>query len=109
MQIKLALIGITIIFLFNLTSCASYDFSRRVVEQGNLLSVYKVQSLKIGMSKDEVSNLLGTSLLSPTFDNNRWDYAYSQRRGNEPMQIHSVSLYFMHDHLIRIVTFPPKN
>lgn len=93
---------ISIISCFTLTQCESYDFARRVRQQGNLLPQSKIQRLKIGMSKNEVSILMGTSLLSPSFNNNRWDYAYTWRRGNGSMEKRYVSLNFVNDSLTRI-------
>ncbi|WP_058452055.1 outer membrane protein assembly factor BamE [Legionella maceachernii] len=85
-----------------LTHCASYDFSRRIVEQGNLLPQSKIERLKTGMSKNDVAILMGTSLLSPTFNTDRWDYAYTFRKGNGSLMVHNLSLYFSHNTLVRI-------
>ncbi len=93
---------ISIIFTLTLTHCASYDFSRRVVRQGNLLPESKIERLKTGMSKNDAAILMGTSLLNPVFNNDRWDYAYTYRKGNGPLLVRSVSLYFSHNHLVRI-------
>ena len=85
-----------------LSQCASYDFSRRVVQQGNLLQRPTVERLKLGMSKDDVAILMGTSLLSPIFNDDRWDYAYTWRRGSGATTVRNVSLYFTHGRLSRI-------
>ena len=93
---------ISIILTCTLTQCASYDFARRVVQQGNLLPQSKIERLKVGMSKDNVAILMGTSLMSPTFNNDRWDYAYTWRRGSGPIEIRNVVLYFSKNSLVRI-------
>lgn len=100
MRIRTILLSLA--FILSLTNCASYDFSRRVVQQGNLLPPSKVERLKIGMSKEDTAILMGTSLLSPTFNNDRWDYAYTLRKGSGHLQVHSLSLYFSHGALSRI-------
>lgn len=87
---------------FALTHCASYDFARRNVEQGNLLPQKKITKLKIGMSKQEVAVLLGSSLLSPTFHNDRWDYVYTHHKGNAKIYIKYLSLYFVNDLLQKV-------
>ena len=92
MQIRTILIAISL--TLSLTNCMSYDFARRVVQQGNLLPQEKLSRLNIGMSKDDAAILMGTSLLSPTFNNDRWDYAYTWRKGSGPTAIRNVSLYF---------------
>ena len=83
-------------------SCLSYDFSRRVVQQGNLLSQNKINQLKIGMDKTEVANIMGTSLISPMFNEQRWDYAFTQRKGTGTLYRRHLSLYFSQNQLSRI-------
>lgn len=85
-----------------LVNCASYDFSRHVVQQGNLLPHTQIAKLHTGMSKADVAILMGTSLLSPTFNNERWDYAYTWRKGTGPLTIKKVSLFFSNGVLTRI-------
>ncbi len=100
MQIRIILISLGLVL--SLTHCMSYDFSRRVVQQGNLLAQSRIQTLKTGMSKDEVAMLMGNSLLTPIFNDNRWDYAYTWRKGSGPLAIRNLSLYFAQDKLVRI-------
>lgn len=89
-----------------LTNCVAYDFSRRIVQQGNLLPQDKIARLHIGMSKQDVAILMGTSLISPTFNNNRWDYAYTYRRGSSSLAVRNLSLYFKNDRLMVIDHHP---
>ncbi len=98
---KSFLISLMVLTL-GLTNCTSYDFSRRIVQQGNLLPESKIQRLKTGMSKKDVAVLMGSSLLSPTFNNDRWDYAYTYRRGNQPTMVRNLQLHFRNDTLVRI-------
>ena len=86
-----------------LTNCANYDFSNRTVQQGNILSPKVVERLHIGMTKEDVAILLGTSLISPMFDNDRWDYAYTKRKGSASNTVRHISLYFENNRLRRIV------
>jgi len=90
----------------SLTGCLSYDLSKRCVQQGNLLSSNRIARLKIGMSKNDVAILMGTSLISPMFNNERWDYAYTWRDGGKPLKIRNLSLYFSQDRLVRIEKMP---
>ncbi|MCW8397504.1 outer membrane protein assembly factor BamE [Legionella sp. PATHC038] len=100
MRIIIFLLGI--VFTLTLTQCTTFDLSRRVVQQGNLLPKSRIDRLKVGMSKNDVAILMGTSLLSPTFNNSRWDYAYTWRRGHGPITMSTLSLYFHNDILTRI-------
>ncbi|WP_133128751.1 outer membrane protein assembly factor BamE [Legionella nagasakiensis] len=105
-KMRIKTILILAAFLCSFTGCTSYDFSRRVVQQGNLLPQSKIERLKIGMSKEDTAILMGTSLLSPLFNNDRWDYAYTWRKGSGPMEKRNLSLYFVHGRLARIEHHP---
>ncbi len=100
MRIIICLLGI--VFTLTLTQCTSFDLSRRVVQQGNLLPKATLDRLKVGMSKNGVAILLGTSMLSPAFNHDRWDYAYTWRRGHGAITMSTLSLYFHNEHLTRI-------
>lgn len=93
---------ISIILSLTLTQCASYDFARRITQQGNLLPQSKVDRLRVGMSKNDAAILMGTSIMSPTFNNQRWDYAYTWRRGTGPIAIKTVVIYFKGNSIARI-------
>lgn len=103
---RILLILITSFLACTLPQCMSYDFSRRIVQQGNLLPQTKVERLKVGMTKEDAAILMGTSLLSPVFNNDRWDYAYTWRRGNSSTEIRNVVLHFSHGTLKRIEHIP---
>lgn len=100
MRMKTILILISLPLM--LTHCLSYDFSNRKVQQGNILSPARVSHLTLGMSKNDVAILMGTSLISPMFALDRWDYAYTWRRGNHPSFIRHLCLYFNNDRLVKI-------
>lgn len=101
-EMRIIILLISVMVTCTLTQCVSYDFSRRIAQQGNLLPQEKIDRLRLGMSKNDVAILMGTSLLSPTFNNDRWDYAYTWRRGSGRIEIRNVSLYFAKDALARI-------
>ena len=96
---------IPILLSLCLTQCLSYDLSRRNVQQGNLLPQTKIERLKKGMSKEAVAILMGSSLLSPTFNTNRWDYAYTYRQGNKT-ELRNLRLFFRNNALVRWITLP---
>lgn len=102
MKTILILIGI----ILSLTHCLSYDFSRRPVQQGNILSEKQMTHLKLGMSKSDAAILMGTSLINPMFNLDRWDYAYTWRRGTDANKVRHLSLFFTNDRLVRIEKEP---
>lgn len=102
MQIIVKYMLLSIVLTLSLTNCTSYDLSRKIVQQGNLLPSALVDRLKVGMSKEDTATLLGTSQLSDTFNENRWDYAYTWRRGSGPLLIKNLVIYFNHGRIARI-------
>jgi len=57
------------------------------VVQGNFVSKEQVAQLKPGITRQQVRELLGTSLLTDVFHSNRWDYVFTiKRQGVEPLQ-----------------------
>jgi len=72
------------------------------VQQGSLLSKTTVDQLKPGMSKRQVTLLLGTPSVTSPFESNRWDYVSSiQRRGGK-VKTKNLSLTFENDALAKI-------
>jgi outer membrane protein assembly factor BamE len=64
------------------------------VVQGNFVSKEQVEQLKAGMSRQQVREILGTSLLTDVFHADRWDYVFTIRRqGVEPQQ-RRLTLFF---------------
>ena len=71
------------------------------VAQGNFVSKEQVAQLKKGMPRQQVRELLGTSLLTDVFHNDRWDYVFTiQRQGVEPQRRH-LAVFFTGDALDR--------
>ncbi|MGV3740298.1 MAG: outer membrane protein assembly factor BamE [Gammaproteobacteria bacterium] len=99
---RMKTILILICTVLSLTHCLSYDFSKRPVQQGNILSEKRIARLKVGMSKSDAAILMGTSLISPMFNLDRWDYAYTWRRGTDANNVRHLSLFFTNDRLVRI-------
>lgn len=85
-----------------LTSCMSYDLSRRITQQGNLLPASKIAQLKVGMSKSDVAHLMGTSLVYATFNPERVDYAYTWQKGTQTMEVRYATLTFKQDRVVKI-------
>lgn len=97
---KIPVIVLMGIIIVNCTNAP--DFSGRVVHQGNLISPKKLQRLKIGMTKEEATVVMGDSLLNSPFTQDRWDYVDAKRKGGGDIHIKYVSLYFKQNRLIKI-------
>ena len=84
-----------------LTGCGSPIY-KLDIQQGNLFSKSLVDSLKPGMTKRQVTLVMGSpSSISP-FAQSRWDYISTIRRGNGRMETKDLTLYFENDSLARI-------
>jgi len=71
------------------------------VIQGNFVFKEQVESLKAGMSRAQVKDVLGTPLLSSLFHADRWDYVFTlKRQGVEP-QSFRYAVFFKGDQLER--------
>ena len=72
------------------------------VVQGNFVSKEQVDALKPGMAREQVKDILGTSLLQDVFHADRWDYVFTLRRqGTEP-QARQLTVFFKGDLLDRV-------
>lgn len=90
-----------------LAGCEStpYPFLyRQPITQGNIISDAQIQQLKIGMTKDQVTQLLGSPVLNNPMSDNRWDYIYTQRlrNGNTVVKQHLI-VCFANNELVRVI------
>ncbi len=69
------------------------------VQQGNIVSSKSVQELKLGMSQTQVENLLGSPVLTQSF-NDRISYIYTWRSDETPFHEKSLILYFSNGRLV---------
>ena len=76
---------------------------RMNIQQGNFLEKRVITQLKVGMTRSQVRYLLGTPMVPPTFDIDRWDYLYYMKRGrlHQP-QRYLLTVYFENDKVARI-------
>ena len=67
-----------------LTGCGGFQFPgvhRIDVQQGNIITQEMVDQLRPGMTKSQVRFIMGTPLVSDSFNPQRWDYYYSLQPG----------------------------
>jgi len=75
---------------------------KQSVQQGNAIEQDAIDDLNLGMSKRQVSLVMGTPAVHDPFHVDRWDYIYTFRpRGNDGSQ-RNITLYFEDDALTRI-------
>jgi outer membrane protein assembly factor BamE len=76
------------------------------VQQGNYLTQDAVDKLKVGMTKAEVRQALGTPLLVDVFHSNRWDYYFSNVKAGKASDRKRFSVFFQDD---KVVSFGGSN
>jgi outer membrane protein assembly factor BamE len=72
------------------------------VVQGNFVSREQVEALKPGMTRQQVREILGTSLLADVFHANRWDYVFTIRRQGVEPQRRRLTVFFNGDLFDRV-------
>lgn len=71
-------------------------------QQGNLFDKSTVEALKPGMSKRQVILMMGSPALTSPFDQDRWDYVSTIRRGRNKMATKDLVVTFKDDALVKI-------
>lgn len=96
---------LALVFIAGLTACSSFRFPgvyKVGIQQGHIITQEMVDQLKLGMSKRQVRFVLGNTLLPDTFNDNRWDYPYSVRRGSQgDITQYLYTVHFENDKLVK--------
>ena len=72
------------------------------IVQGNFVSSEQYAKLKLGMTREQVRQILGTPLLADYFHANRWDYVFEFKRNGEVVgKDRRVTLFFDGDKLVK--------
>ena len=72
------------------------------IQQGNIITQAMIDQLRPGMSKRQVTYIMGSSMLDNFFHKNRWDFLYSAHpTGGEKIQ-QQISLFFENDQIVGI-------
>lgn len=101
---KLALVFLTLLTMCSLSGC--FLLYRPVIQQGNILSDDAIAQLHPGMTMDQVLYLMGTPMLTNTFQPERLDYVYTSKVGNHPRQQRHVTLFFTNN-ILQLVQVTP--
>ena len=66
-----------------LSGCSLFSVYKIVLPQGTPITQTQAQSLKLGMSQNQVLYILGSPAVRDTLAPNRWDYVYDFQAGTE--------------------------
>jgi len=78
----------------HLPTWRSFGVYKIDVNQGNYLSQDVVDKLKVGMTEQQVRQLLGTPLVESPFRKDRWDYVYAFTRQGQVVEHRNFTVYF---------------
>lgn len=97
---------LALICVVGLSACSSFRFPgvyKIGIQQGHIITQEMVGQLKLGMTKRQVRFVLGNTLLPNTFNDDRWDYPYSVRRGSQgEITQYLYTVYFENDKLVKM-------
>jgi len=73
---------ISVITALLLAGCAEFPGVYKIdVPQGNIVTQDMVDKLRPGMTQNQVRYVMGTPLITDSFNKNRWDYLYRLKSG----------------------------
>jgi outer membrane protein assembly factor BamE len=74
------------------------------VQQGTYVTEGQYKQIKIGMTKDQVSYIIGKPLCQYMFDQNRWDFIYQDYKSNSLKKDYSLTVFFGRDNKVTNIT-----
>ncbi len=89
-----------------MAGCGSIKFPgayKPVIQQGNIISQEDIDQLKPGMTKRQVNFVLGTPLITDSFNPSRWDYIYTIRDTSGTFTQKRLTVFFNEDKLSHFV------
>lgn len=72
------------------------------VNQGNVIDQAMIDQLRPNMTKKQVLYIMGSPMLVDYFHQNRWDYVYSLKKGDENPEKKTISIFFENDQIKNI-------
>lgn len=99
---KFLSVSLVVIGLALMTGCSTLRFPgvyKLTIEQGNVITQEMIDQLKPGMSREQVEFVMGSPLIKDTFNDDRWDYLYRLKAGDEPAELYRMTVFFEADRL----------
>jgi outer membrane protein assembly factor BamE len=85
-----------------LSGCGAWGVYKIDIQQGNVVTAQTLAKVKVGMTRGEVRNALGSPLLTDVFHADRWDYYFSNQKSGRELERHRITLFFKDERLARI-------
>ena len=90
----IAALAVVLALAANLTACALPRVYKVTVQQGNVITQQMVDSLRPGMTPEQVAYVMGEPVIKNPFDQDRWDYVYTLRVPGVVNDHTKMSLFF---------------
>ena len=94
---KKSLFIFVLIFTTFLSACSTpprLSGYKMDIQQGNVVEEESISQIKRGMSRGQVQDILGTSLMQDDFHANRWDYVFYLKEAGKKPVLKSVAIIF---------------
>ena len=101
MYIKLPLLAVSVLLVL-FAGCTSFYPYKMDIRQGNYVTAEMRSKVKVGMSRQQVSSILGSPLISDIFHANRWDYLYRLEEKGKLVEQQRYTLFFNGEFVSRI-------
>lgn len=98
---KFILIFVSVLLVFS-AGCSSFSPYKMEIRQGNYITPEMRQKIKVGMSRQQVTSVLGSPLVTDVFHANRWDYIYRFEEKSRMVEQQRFTIYFAGDFVTRI-------
>jgi outer membrane protein assembly factor BamE len=94
---------VLLLISIGLAGCGILNIHKLNVEQGNIFSTEQVNQLRLGMSSQQVKQIMGNPVMVNIFATNQFDYIYTDKKGNQKtFTIKRLIITFKHDRVINI-------
>jgi outer membrane protein assembly factor BamE len=88
--------------LLSLPACSYFHVHKMDIEQGNVITPEMVSRVRIGMSTEQVKEIMGSPVLINVFDPNRLDYVYTFKPGYGDFTEKNITYIFSNGRLSSI-------
>jgi outer membrane protein assembly factor BamE len=85
----------------SMPSLSSLGVYKLDINQGNYVTQDQAERLKVGQTRQQVRQVLGTPLLADPFHADRWDYIYEFERQGKVLEHTQLTVYFVNDRVAR--------
>lgn len=85
-----------------LSGCGFFSVYKHDEQQGNLITSDMINTLNLGMTREQVLYVMGAPVLNNPFDANEWDYVYRLNAADGKVYIKRVFITFQNDQVVNI-------